>query len=261
MQVHVLASGSDGNSTVVTEGNTAILIDAGLGPRQLKTRLAPLGIALADVEACFLTHEHTDHISGMRRHSYPKVQLIGNLPTLTEVCEVPFIGTRYPCCEQRIGATITVGSLSVTSFSVSHDSAASVGYIVRSPSAQLVYATDLGVASSELHAALTEADYVVLEANHDMDMLRTGPYPYNLKRRVAGRKGHLANDQTAALLVSCLSERTKWLALAHLSRTNNTPKIALQTIEQSLIGRLGLHPDLRVQAAPSAISGLPPVSS
>ena len=261
MQVHVLASGSDGNSTVVTEGQTAILIDAGLGPRQIKARLAPLGIAASDVQACFLTHEHTDHINGLRRHSFPRLPLMGNLPTLTEVCAVSSIGTRYHCCEQRIGTTVTVGSLSITSFSVSHDSAASVGYIVRSSNEQLVYATDLGVASNELRLALTEAHYIVLESNHDMEMLRTGPYPYNLKKRVAGRKGHLANDQTASLLVDCLSERTRWLALAHLSRTNNTPRIALHTIEDSLVGRIGLHPKLRIQAAPSAISGLPPVSS
>lgn len=261
MQIHLLASGSDGNSALVVSGNTAIMIDAGLGPRQLAQRLRKLDMDVSDIRACFLTHEHSDHIGGMRRKSFPHIPLFANAETAQAAqWELPEAQAQEWQI-QPLGCVCQVEGLAIESISVSHDAASSVAYRISDGQQTLLYATDLGVPSEPLKAAIAEADYVVIESNHDELLLQTGPYPYYLKRRVAGKQGHLSNNQAASLLVASLSARTQWLALAHLSRTNNRPHVALKTVSDALVTRLGLHPDLRIVAAPSLASAAPPLSS
>ncbi|MCL2497831.1 MAG: MBL fold metallo-hydrolase [Symbiobacteriaceae bacterium] len=236
-------------------GDTAILIDAGLGPRQLQHRLRRIGLKLADLQACFLTHEHNDHVVGLNRLSFPKIPIFTNHLTRCAV-EGLYPATGKLCWEELpLGGAVQLGSLLVESFATSHDACSSVGYRLYSAEESFLFATDLGSPSAELVQAISAADAIVLEANHDVDMLRTGPYPPMLKRRVAGPRGHLSNTQTAELLQHYLTERTRCLVLAHLSRTNNIPCLALETVAAALVKRLGLHPGLQLAVAPSLASG------
>jgi phosphoribosyl 1,2-cyclic phosphodiesterase len=258
MIVHILASGSDGNAALVLSDDTALLFDAGLGPRQLKQRMKPLGLDLSDITACFLTHEHNDHLAGLRRLSFPNIPVFANLATRNAALAQNPDLRRYHWEEHETSTSCQVGAFTVQSFPTSHDAARSVGFMVRDEEECLALATDLGTCSEPLAEAIAEADYLVLESNHDEDMLHHGPYPYHLKRRVASRVGHLSNRQTAELLHDTLTAKTRWLALAHLSRTNNEPSIALSTIYSALerLNRIkGLNPNFKLKAAPSLASG------
>ena len=255
IDVHILASGSDGNSTLVVSGSTAILIDAGLGPRVLRKALRSLGYDYSDLAACLLTHEHSDHIAGLERGSYPSLPLVANRLTHLSAEEIYPTLRRYQWIDLPLGAACQIGEITAESFATSHDAACSVGYRLTAGDRVLIYATDLGLSSSVLDDSLGEADYLVIEANHDETMLRTGPYPDYLKKRVASKRGHLSNRQTATLLAHHLTPKTRWCALAHLSRINNTPCIALQTVASALIEVDALHPDFYLAAAPSHAAG------
>ena len=254
MEVHFLGSGSDGNATLIVSRDTAILFDAGLGPRQLKQRLQRIGMTTSDIQACFLTHEHIDHVAGLKRISFPTPLLFANAPTWQATSWQHPETRRHAWQEMPPGSVCNIGDLYIESFATSHDAAFSVGYLVYQGKETLVYATDLGEVSSELYQAVAAADYLVLESNHDRQMLQNGPYPWYLKQRVASAYGHLSNAQTAELLASRLTPRTRWVVLAHLSRTNNTPQIALETVGAAIAG-LSLHRDFYLCAAPALATG------
>jgi len=254
MEIHILASGSDGNSTLVKSGNSCILIDAGFGPRNLRQRLTRIGISATELQACFLTHEHRDHVIGLGFRGYPQIPIYAN--TLTrDACVEQYPNTeRCNWQEIAVGGSARVGAFRVSSFAISHDAVCSVGYSITAQGQTMVYATDLGQSNRELIEAIGSADVVVLESNHDAEMLSSGPYPRFLKHRVRSRRGHLSNSQTAETLSSALTQRTRLVILAHLSRTNNRPCIALKTVSAKLEQRLGLHENLRLQTAPPLAS-------
>ena len=262
MQIHLLASGSDGNATLVISGKTAILIDAGIGPIQLKRRLALLDLDVSDLQALFITHEHYDHISGLAKKSFPKIPIFANRSTSSNAQFVLPKDIPHEWHEQQVGEMITIGDLTLTSFATSHDSALSVGFQVTDKREKLLFATDLGVTDTIIETEMRTADYIVLEANHDLTMLREGPYPLYLKRRVASQQGHLSNEQAADILATNINEHTRWIGLAHLSRTNNFPSLALRALERAL-NRVqdSLHPSLAIDVGVPLASGLPPVSS
>jgi phosphoribosyl 1,2-cyclic phosphodiesterase len=252
MKVHILGSGSDGNATLVIDGDTVLLFDIGVGPRVLKQLLGRVDIKKEDISACFITHEHSDHISGLKNCSFPDLPVYASAATAYAAQSLYPVITKYSWRAQKIGTSVQVGSFSVQSFSTSHDSAASVAYMVESESGKrLLYCTDLGIGSPELQQAISVADYIILESNHCPDMLQTGPYPRFLKKRVHSKRGHLSNQQTAEILKNSLSKRTSWITLAHLSRTNNLPKLALETTSLALQGCLLLNPSLRLLTAPA----------
>jgi len=228
----MLGSGSTGNSLFMQGGTTRILIDAGLSCLQIKKRLAVIGESLTDIDAIIITHEHSDHTRGIDvvcRH-------FG-----TPVYMTPTTGYRahqylvYPQALHSFdGSAFQIGGLEIESFSVPHDAADPVGFCISDGMVRVAVATDIGRMDPVVTDRLTGAHFVVLEANHDPEMLENGPYPRYLKRRIAGPEGHLANEDTARMISQSYSPQLRGVMLAHLSRFNNTPELALSTVSGML---------------------------
>ena len=207
-----------------------LLIDAGKTAKRLCAALEEAGITPAEIGAILLTHEHKDHIHALdiylKQHPIPVHTLEGSVPKL-EMSE-----TIKSClCVHPPRYFEEICGMRVTAFSTPHDSLASTGYRIEIPYGdgkvfRLGYATDVGYISDEVEKGLTGCDAVILESNHDVDMLMSGPYPYYLKKRIASRRGHLSNHDSAALAARLCMKGTKTLMLAHLSQENNTPEIA-----------------------------------
>ena len=230
VRVISLYSGSKGNATVISSPAGTILIDAGKNAKQLNMALKEAGISPDSIGAILLTHEHNDHVSALsvflKKHPVPVHLPVGCVYKLEGDPAI------HPClCPHPPRYTETICGLLVTSFATSHDSRASVGYRIEIPTESgvitLGYATDVGYVSREVEEALLGCDAVVLESNHDEDMLMNGPYPYDLKLRVASKKGHLSNYDSSLLATRLCASGTRSLLLAHLSEENNTPDTAL----------------------------------
>ena len=238
MNVCILASGSTGNASLVSEGDTHLLIDCGISARRIMEGLRDCGVEPERLSAILVTHEHSDHIKG--------------LEVLLHRCTAPVYAVRpvadalselYPRERERILApepdcAVLIGALAVTPFTVPHDSAGCCGYRVSGPSGSFGCCTDLGVVTESVRCALTGVDCAVIEANHDRTMLRTGPYPAFLKKRILSDHGHLSNDDAAELAVYLAETGTGVLILGHLSRHNNTPAEALRTVQAALDARV-----------------------
>ncbi len=243
-----LFSGSSGNSYYIGSKSAGLLIDAGRSARQLEGMLKLCAIDPLAVHGILVTHEHTDHTSGLRvfakKYGVPVFCTPGTLAAL---------GTAAAEFEARpLPDELSLGGMTVTHFPVSHDCAQPVGYRVNTADGRTIaLATDTGILSDEVKAGLLGADLVILESNHDVDMLRFGPYPYPLKQRVLSDKGHLSNATCAAFLPELLQSGTRRFVLAHLSRQNNTPDLALQAAQSALV-QAGAVPDVDflLQAAP-----------
>lgn len=230
MRVRSLGSGSSGNCLVVQSGRRAVLFDAGVPQRRIAAGLDELGVAPGQLAAIFLTHEHSDHLASAlalgRQYDAP---VVANAPTLlaaglpTERCQV-----------LDTGRTIDLRDVEVTSFGVSHDGAEPVGYVARAEGWTMVVATDLGHVSPTVLECLRGADLIVLESNHDVEMLRRGPYPEFLKSRILGPTGHLSNEQATEAALEAVTGQTQWLWLAHLSARNNRPGVARHSVESRL---------------------------
>ena len=234
MNISILASGSTGNCTLVTEGDTSILIDAGISARRITEGLRGCGADAADLSAVLITHEHTDHIKGLevllRRCSAPVYAV---RPVADALCDM-VAGARERLIVPEPDCAVLIGETAVTPFLVSHDSAGCCGYRISGETGSFGCCTDLGVVTEDVRCALTGVDCAVIESNHDLTMLRTGPYPAFLKKRIRSEKGHLSNDDAAALAVYLTETGTGTLVLGHLSRHNNTPSEALGTVQRAL---------------------------
>ncbi len=235
MRFRILGSGSSGNATVVEAGGTRILVDAGLGPRILVERLGEAGIEPGSLSGIILTHEHVDHVKGAA--------------AFARRWDVPLAGTRgtrraggflelareLPSFElMRGGTPHVIGDLAVTGLAIPHDAAGPLAFVVRAEGVVLGLATDFGHFTAELGAALAASHALVIESNHDVDMLRRGPYPWDLKRRIAGPRGHVSNSETARFLTERLGRECATVVLAHLSETNNHPEVARMAAEPAL---------------------------
>jgi phosphoribosyl 1,2-cyclic phosphodiesterase len=231
----VLASGSSGNATLVATERTRILVDAGLSLRELTRRLALAEEAPERLSAVVVTHEHTDHVAGLpylaRRH---------NLPVYLTHLTAPAIdwGEKGPPAIEtfQAGTGFQIGDIEVASFSVPHDAADPVGFRFRAEGIQISMVTDLGYVPDSVKVHLRGSHVLLLEANHDLDMLKVGPYPWAVKQRVMSRVGHLSNLAMSDYLLEEIEPCTRHLVLGHLSQQNNHPEIvrmvALQTLEQ-----------------------------
>lgn len=241
------ASGSGGNAALVSSGNTHILIDMGISCRRICQSLAKFGLTPEMLTAVLITHEHNDHIAGLATYIKKyKTPIITTSPTARQLAyRIAGIEPLLRCAEW--GETCEIGDISVMVLASSHDCAASCGFRLDTPNGTLGYLTDTGYIPGETAAALMGAKLLVLESNHDIEMLRSGPYPYHLKERVLGMRGHLSNEVAAAFAVDSARAGTKTIVLAHLSRENNTPQVALNTMEPWLAaagynGRLCVAP-------------------
>lgn len=233
VEIVVLGSGSRGNSTLVRNGRTALLIDAGLSARQVVQRLEAVGQDPRGLTAILLTHEHIDHTRGVavlaRRFGLP---VLANAETLAAAA--PALRD-IPAAEMfETGVPFELGAISVTPFAVPHDAAEPVGFVLACEGVRIGYATDLGHATRLVATRLAGCQALVFEANHDLEMLINGPYPWATKQRVASRNGHLSNEHAAELLREVVTDDTLHLVLAHLSETNNDPALARATIETAL---------------------------
>ena len=242
MRLSVLSSGSSGNATYMETGSGGLLVDAGLSRRRIEALLARIGRNLTDVRAILLTHGHADHTCGVRSVVYEQD---------IELFAAPGVGESLGANTVAPGESCTVGDLAVTFFEVPHDSM-TYGVRVAHDSSAVAMATDLGEAGVEVLRSMRGAEAVVLEANHDLDWLRRGPYSASLKRRISSKHGHLSNRQAADAAVELAPHGLKDLVLAHLSKTNNSPTRACGTVNGVLRG--AGYGGVRVRAA---IAGLP----
>ena len=236
--VRSLGSGSCGNALLIDAGETAVVVDCGIERRALSAGLKAAGRRLEDLSAILLTHEHADHVRALPLVLKAGVPLVATPGTARAACLPP---ARHH--EVGVGQSTNVGTLSVTAFAVSHDAAEPSGYHVRHDGVGVTVVTDLGKPDPALHDYLAASNLIVLEANHDEEMLRAGPYPARLKRRVLSSTGHLSNADCGRLLAAALvpNLRLPTVWLAHLSATNNRPALAQQTVERTLVRR-GLAP-------------------
>ncbi|MDY6793582.1 MAG: MBL fold metallo-hydrolase [Thermodesulfobacteriota bacterium] len=232
LSVCMLASGSKGNATYVTDGSTSILIDAGLSGIEIQRRLDTKGLCPENLNAIIVSHEHSDHIQGVgvlsRRFNIPvyishKTKKAS--PQLGSIADL-----RYFEC----GTAFNINHLFLHPFSISHDAIDPAGFTVEKNETKIGIATDLGVSTLMVKQHLKECTLLILEANHDPDMLINGPYPWPLKQRIKSRTGHLSNHDSATLLKELLHDRLRHVVLAHLSEINNTPEKALSTVGSAL---------------------------
>lgn len=233
----MLASGSSGNATLVAAGRTRILVDAGLSFRELSSRLAAIGEDPARLDAVLITHEHTDHVSGLpvflRKMEYRLPVYTTHLTAQTFVW-----GHRAPRVEAfQAGCRFTVGDLEVDSFTIPHDAVDPVAFAFRSQGVKVAVVTDLGYMPDSVKYHLRGAQLLILESNHDLEMLKVGPYPWQVKQRVMGRRGHLSNDVVSDFIKADLDPATGTLVLGHISENNNHPELVRLAAGQALDAR------------------------
>jgi phosphoribosyl 1,2-cyclic phosphodiesterase len=231
----VLASGSSGNAALLSTGKTRILIDAGLSMKELGRRLALIGEDLAEIDAILITHEHSDHVSGipvLARNR--KLRAVMYLSRLTEP-SIDWGETRPERLELfQSGSGFQVGDVAVQSFGIPHDAVDPVGFAFAAEGVRIAIATDLGYVPESIKFHLKRTDLLLLEANHDLDMLKVGPYPWSVKQRVMSRVGHLSNKAMGDFLIEDLDSSTHRLVLGHLSEHNNHPAIVQMVATQCL---------------------------
>lgn len=228
----MLASGSSGNALVVEADGTAILIDCGVSCRQIETRLRAAGVDIGRLTAVLLTHEHSDHVQGLevflRRHPLPVAATDGTAKALNGALpDVEVLGS---------GREVRFGPLSALPFAVSHDAREPVGFVVEHAGRRVGLFTDSGVATALAVERLSGCEVLLLESNHDLDMLHLGPYPWALKQRIASRTGHLSNEQARRLLDRLVHSRLQLVVGMHLSRQNNLPELVRRELGQVLDG-------------------------
>jgi phosphoribosyl 1,2-cyclic phosphodiesterase len=237
----VLSSGSTGNATIIQSGNVNLLIDVGLGIKQMEKLMSLRGVTGQELTGILVTHEHSDHIKGLgvfaRKYNLP---IYANENTWKELQgKIGLIHEKNKCIMETHSIKY-FGSLKVESFAISHDAAEPVGYCFYDQDQKLSVVTDLGYMSSKVKNSIKDSDGIILEANHDVDMVRMGKYPWYIKQRILGDKGHLSNEAAADGLVEILSTKTKCVYLAHISLNHNLIEIARMTVEQ-ILEKNGVH--------------------
>jgi phosphoribosyl 1,2-cyclic phosphodiesterase len=219
---------------LVSAGDTRILVDAGLSRKETFERLAAAGVDPESLAAILITHEHTDHVAGL-----PAVAKKLDVPVYISRLTAPAIpwGDYIPKLELfQAGSTFPIGCIDVTSFTIPHDAVDPVGFSFRAEGVKISIATDLGYLPDSVRFQLRDSDVLLLESNHDLEMLKVGPYPWSVKQRVMGRMGHLSNDVACNFIRDEIDTNTSTLILGHLSEHNNHPEIVRLMATQALDG-------------------------
>lgn len=231
----MLASSSAGNCALVATDRTRLLVDAGLSRRETFERMAADGVSPESLDAILITHEHTDHTAGLQAIA----RKLGIPVYLSRLTAPAIAWSEYtPKLELfQAGASFTIGDIDVTSFTIPHDAADPVGFSFHAHGIRMAIATDLGYLPDSIRYHLCGADALLLEANHDLEMLKVGPYPWPVKQRVMGRMGHLSNEVACRFIREHLNSSTSTIILGHLSEHNNHPAIVEDCAEKALGGR------------------------
>jgi len=232
LRVSILGSGSRGNAALVTTSRVRVLVDAGFSFRSLCKRMAEIGESAEGLDAVLISHEHSDHVSGLqvlsRKVSVP-IYMTGRTDGAIEW------GEKRPHVETfKAGAKLAIGDLEIETFTIPHDAVDPVGFTFRQNGCKVGVATDLGYMTESIKRHIAGCDMLVLESNHDLEMLKVGPYPWFVKQRVMSRVGHLSNQAVSDYLSAEFDLATRILVLAHLSGNNNHPEIARMFADQAL---------------------------
>lgn len=255
VRMTVLASGSRGNTAILSSSGTSILIDAGISCRETLRRMLRAGEDPSKLSAIVITHEHQDHITGLgvlarklkipvyiTGHTHQEWQrwVCGPVTKQTELYEDDDKAHLDRCEHFRAGVKFQIGDIEILPFTIPHDAADPVGFIFRTEGLKIGMATDLGYMPTSVKIHFRGCDALVIESNHDVEMLRGGPYPWSVKQRVMSRVGHLSNDSLAEFFSNDYDGGAAFVVLAHLSESNNHPELAKQSAERALGGRLNL---------------------
>lgn len=232
ISVCVLASGSKGNSVYISDGHTQVLVDAGLSGKETEQRMKSRGLSPESLDAIVVSHEHCDHVSGVgvlsRRYQLP---VYINEKTFLAAQK---IGKPWSICSFDTGGKFNVNGLEFYPFSILHDAADPVGFVIKTRGRSVGIATDFGVATDTVFSALAGVNMLIAEANYDEDMLANGPYPWFLQQRIRSDIGHMSNHDTSELVSSIAHDELLHVVLAHLSQENNTPEKAMTEAEDGL---------------------------
>jgi len=233
-----MGSGSSGNCYCLFTENDGLIIDIGVGLRSLKKHFRDYGLSMSRVHYLLVTHDHADHIKSVGSASY-EFQLPVYATSIVHegIDRNYFVSRKIESGLRRIiqaGVTMQLGDFTVTPFSVPHDSSDNVGYFVEAGGVNFCIITDAGIVTDTMKPFITRADYLVIEANYDPEMLRQGPYPQHLKERIASTRGHLCNAECGQALVENMGAQLRHVWLCHLSEENNHPELARKTVEAIL---------------------------
>ena len=251
MELCSIASGSSGNCSYIGHNGTGFLVDAGISGKKIEAGLNSIGVEPSSLQGILITHEHSDHIKGIgvmaRKYNVP---IYGTAETINAMLRSSSIG-RIPeglFHFVKPDHAFMINDIEVEPFSISHDAANPVCYTFKADQKKIGYATDLGKYDDYIINKLAESDLLFLEANHDVNMLMVGAYPYYLKQRILGDHGHLSNDLSASLIGELLHDKLKTVILAHLSKENNYEELAYETVVQGVDERVGqmVAPVIRV---------------
>ncbi len=243
LKLCMLASGSKGNSIYISDGCTSVLIDAGLSGLEIERRMKASNLAPENLDAIIVTHEHADHIHGVgvlsRRFSIPV-----HISHKTQKAASSFLGRIDEFMNFECGTGFNINDIHFHPFSLSHDARDTAGFTVSKNKTKIGIATDLGIATAMVKENLKMCSVLIIEANHDPDMLANGPYPWPLKQRIKSRSGHLSNEDSKVLLQDIVHDNLEHVILSHISETNNTPEKAI-----SVVGCALTHCKARIDVA------------
>lgn len=233
MELCSIASGSSGNCIYVGTDNCHLLVDAGISGKRIEAGLNSIDLKTKEMQGILVTHEHTDHIHGLgvlaRRYAIPMYATAGTIDAILHTKSVGKIDEKL-FCEVHAGEKFVIGDMTIEPIAISHDAAEPVAYKFRQQDKSMAVMTDLGIYDEKIIEKLKNLDVLFLESNHDVHMLQVGAYPYLLKQRILGDRGHLSNELCGRLLGEVLHDDMKYIFLGHLSKENNYPELAYETV-------------------------------
>ncbi len=239
MKLMSIASGSSGNCIFVGTDNTSLLVDVGISKKRIVDGLKTIDMKLEDIDGILITHEHIDHVKSLgviaRKHDIP---LYATRETCDAILDMGSLGKFDSGLLKPISVdkTFLIGDITINPHSIWHDAADPVCYTFCSDSKKISVATDMGDFDDYIVDCLKDSNALLIEANHDIRMLQVGPYPYSLKQRILGKRGHLSNEASGKLILQLLNSNIKTICLGHLSKDNNYPELAYETVKNELSG-------------------------